>query len=380
MEKKTKEKEWLTLILIYFSIAIVLVSCGKKRSDWKGTIKKGNGVTIVKNPKEPMYRKDVFSLEKELVIGEEKKADEYLFSQIADVGVDHEENIYILDVKDAHILVFNKNGEYLRTIGKRGQGPGEFQHATNLTITPGNEILVNDRGARFLHFYALNGDYLRSLSFASMPSFHRPKVDSQGNIVARHMFIDKTAVFVLAKFDARLNLIFTIFSYEISVNPGLLNLFAPDCFWEICNDDTIVWGYSAKYEFEVLDRAGRMIRKITKDYDPVEITKEEKQKWVMDTYGKDGIPPNEKVTWSKNHHAFQFMKMDDAGRIFVQTYEKKSEAAGFFLDVFDSEGKYLGKAPLKTRPFVFKRGKLYSVEEDKEGLPLVIRYKVKWNF
>jgi len=256
----------------------VLVSCGKKRSEWKGEINKENGVTIVKNPKEPMHSEDIFNLEKELVIGEEKKADEYMFSQIAEVGVDKEENIYVLDLKDAHIMVFNKYGEYLRTIGKRGQGPGEFQRATNLTITPRNEILVNDRGARFLHFYALNGDYLRSLSFASMPSFHRPKVDSQGNIVARHMFIDKTAVFVLAKFDARLNLTFTIFSYEISVGTGLLNLFAPDCFWEIANDDTIIWGYSDKYEIKVLDRAGRMIRKITKDYDPVEITKEEKQK------------------------------------------------------------------------------------------------------
>ncbi len=275
-------------------------------------------------------------------------------------------------------MVFNKNGEYLRTIGKRGQGPGEFQRATNLTITPGNEILVNDRGARFLHFYALNGDYLRSLSFASMPSFHRPKVDSQGNIVARHMYIDKTAVFVLAKFDSRLNLKFTIFSYEISVSPGISNLFAPDSFWEIANDDTIIWGYSDKYEFEVLDRAGRMIRKITKDYDPVEITKEEKQKWVMDRY-KDGMPPNEKVTWNKNHNAFQFMKIDDAGRIFVQTYEKKSDGDGFFYDVFDSEGKYIVKVSLKTRPFVFKRGKLYTVEEDREGLPRVIRYKVKWN-
>lgn len=368
------------MITILFSIFIVLICCGKKRSEWKGTIKKENGVEIVKNPKEPMYREDIFNLEKELVIGEEKKADEYMFSQVADVGVDNEENIYVLDLKDAHIMVFNKSGEYLRTIGKRGQGPGEFQRATNLTITPGNEILVNDRGARFLHFYALNGDYLRSLSVASMPSFHRPKVDSQGNIVARHMYIDKTAVFVLAKFDSRLNLIFTIFSYEISVSPGLHNLFAPDSLWEIANDDTIVWGYSDRYEFKVLDRAGRMIRKVTKDYDPVEITKEEKQKWVMDNYGKEGIPPNEKVIWDKNHHAFQFMKIDDTGRIFVQTYEKKSDGEGFFYDVFDSEGKYTVKIPLKTRPFVFKKGKLYAVEEDREGLPLVIRYKVNWNF
>jgi len=374
-----KNKEWFALIIIFFSIYMVLISCGKKKAEWKGTIEEENGVTVVRNPKEPIYRENVFSLEEELVIGEENKGDEYMFSEIIDVAIDDEENIYILDLKDAHIKVFNKNGEYLRTIGRRGQGPGEMQRATNITITPGNEILVNDRGARFLHFFKLNGDYIKSLSLASIPFFHRPKVDSQHNIIARYMFMDKSAVFVLAKFDSELNLIFTIFSNELAVTPGVLNLFAPNCFWGIANDDSIIWGYSNKYEFNILDRAGRVIRKIIKDYNPVEITQEEKQKWIMDTYGKEGIPPNEKVNWNKNHNAFQSMNIDDGGRIFVQTYERISDGTGYYYDVFDPEGKYIVKIPLKSRPFIFKKSKLYTVEEDKEGYQLVKRYKVRWS-
>lgn len=109
-------------ILLFLSILIMTVSCEKQKAEWKGTIEEENGVMIVKNPKEPMYSEDVISLEEGLTIGESLDRKEYMFSQIMDVGVDEEENIYILDFKEAHIKVFNKSGEYLRTIGKRGQG------------------------------------------------------------------------------------------------------------------------------------------------------------------------------------------------------------------------------------------------------------------
>ncbi len=34
-----------------------------------------------------------------------------------------------------------------------------------------------------------------------------------------------------------------------------------DCFWEIFDDDSIIWGFSDKFEFKVLDKTGRMTRK-----------------------------------------------------------------------------------------------------------------------
>jgi len=106
---------------------------------WQGTIEDKEGVKVVKNPEEPIYNEDIFSLEEELTIGEKQGNEENMFSEIIDVGVDDEENIYILDFKEAHIKAFNKDGEYLTTIGKRGQGPGEIQRPVNLVITPGRQ-------------------------------------------------------------------------------------------------------------------------------------------------------------------------------------------------------------------------------------------------
>ena len=54
------------LILVFF----LFVSCEKQKTEWKGTIEKVSGVTVVKNPKEPIYEEDVFGLDEELTIGE----------------------------------------------------------------------------------------------------------------------------------------------------------------------------------------------------------------------------------------------------------------------------------------------------------------------
>jgi len=374
MNNKTK----VVPIIISISIFMMLISCQQQKAEWKGTIEEVDGVTVVKNPKEPMYGEDVFSLEEELTIGEAKGPEEYMFSQIIDVGVDDEESIYILDFLEAHIKVFNKSGEYLRTVGRRGQGPGEIQRAINIYITPGNEILINDRGARYFHFITLGGEYIRSIYQGRLS---RPQVDTQNNIVARQTIMNTAEVrFVLKKFDSELNDLFEIFSYEYEVNPNIRNVYPPQCYWEVRSDDSIVWGYADKYEFHILDRSGKVIRKIIKDYEPVKITEEVKQRWVKNIFGDNGVPPDVKVNWNKSHNAFQFLNVDDLRRIFVHTYEKTIDGRAYYYDVFNSEGKYIAKIPLKTRPFVLKNNKLYTIEEDEDGYQYVKRYKVTWKY
>ena len=140
-------------IALFLSLSIILIFCGKQKSGWKGTIEEENGVTIVKNPKEPMYGEDVFSLKEELYLGEAKGRKEYMFSQIRNIDVDNEENIYVLDSKEFHIKVFDKDGKYLISIGRPGQGPGEFELPTQIQITSQKEIMVFDLPVSSLSFF-----------------------------------------------------------------------------------------------------------------------------------------------------------------------------------------------------------------------------------
>ena len=87
------------------------------KTKWEGQIEEVDGVTIVKNPKNPLYAENVLEFVEELTIGKAEGKEEYLFSDIRQLTVDDEGYIYALDFKEKHVKVFNNNGEYQRTIG-----------------------------------------------------------------------------------------------------------------------------------------------------------------------------------------------------------------------------------------------------------------------
>jgi hypothetical protein len=367
-------------IIIFLSASLMLVSSGGQKAEWKGKIDEENGVIVVKNPKQPMYGEEVFSIKEELSIGVAKGNEEYMFSQARDIDVDEEEKIYILDMKECHIKVFNKNGEYLKTIGKEGQGPGEMRLPGALVITPQQEILVNDSSARKLHFFTLDGKFLRAVSQTKMFLFSSPKADHKGNIVAGYMIAGQEVIYELKKFDPQLKELFTIFSTKVLKYP-YLNPFFPRCYWEVTKEDNIIWGFPDKYELQVLNPGGKLLKKIVKDHTPIKITQEEKDDIINETFGGyDNLASDAKLLWDKHHNAFIYLSLDDAGRIFVRTYEKAADGKAYYYDVFDSEGKYIAKIPLKARPIVWKMNKLYTIEEDEEGLQMVKRYRVSWKY
>jgi hypothetical protein len=374
MKNKTK----IISIALLFSVFILLVSFGSQKTEWKGTIEKENGIIVVKNPKEPMYEEDVFAMKEDLSIGEAEGREEYMFSDITDIAVDEEERIYILDSKKSHINVFNKMGRYTKTIGNEGQGPGEMRRPTSLRITAKNEIIVNDSDTRKLHFFTLDGNFLRAVSQKKMNFFPNLKVDNEGNIVASYMIVHKEVTYVLKKFDPQLEEIFTVFSTKVLKYP-YINPFFPRCYWEITTENNLIWGFPDKYELHIINSEGKPIKKIIKKYDPIKITEEEKEEVIKERFGgPEGIAPGVKLSWNEHHNAFIYLSIDDKGRIFTRTYEKVSEHDGYYYDVFDTEGKYIVKVILGARPQSWKKGKLYTIEKDKEGYLYVKRYKVTW--
>jgi hypothetical protein len=160
--------------------------------------------------------------------------------------------------------------------------------------------------------------------------------------------------------------------------PDVRNVYPPECFWAVNNEDNIIWGYSDKYELQVLDENGHVIRRIFREYDPVKITEEEKREWARSSYGDKGVPAAVRVNWPSHHNAFHSLDVDDSGRLFVQTYEKGVDGNGYYYDIFDPEGRCIAQVLLKAAPRAIKNGKLYTIEEDDMGFHVVKRYKMAW--
>jgi hypothetical protein len=365
-----------TIVLLW--LVFIFASPAQQKAMWKGTIEKIDGITVVKNPKEPMYGEGVFLIKEELSIGEEGKGEEYFFADARDIAVDEEGKFYILDIHEAHIKIFDKNGKYIKTIGKKGQGPGEMSFPSSIQITPADEIAVNDSAARKIHFFDLEGNFLHAVSQLNMSFFTDPKIDRRGNISASYMIVDKEVTYVLKTFDRQLQESIAIFSVVVLKYPKI-NPFYPRCFWDLIKEDKIIWGFAEKYELFIIDSEGKTAKKITKEFDPVKITEEEKESLIQERFGgRENMGSQVKLIWDDFHNPFIFLCVDDNGRIFTRTYEKEAESGEYYYDVFDPDGKYLAKIPLKSRPYVIKKGKLYTIEKDNEGYQLVKRYGITW--
>jgi len=375
---KMKSKALFVSLLLFLSFLVILNVRGQQKSKWQGTITREDGLVIVKNPIEPMYEEDVFSIEEELTIGKIKGSEEFIFSVVIDLDVDDEERIFVLDSKEANIKVFDKSGKYINTIGRKGQGPGELQRPSHIYLTPQKEILVNDPGVRKLHFFTIGGAFKRSVSQTNMTFFSNPKVDMKGQIVATYMIMDKEVTYVLKKFDSQLKEVMKIFSINILKFPNL-NPFFPHCSWEITCDGDVIWGFPDKYELSIINSEGTLIKKIIKKYTPKKITQEEKDNWIKEKLGGyDKVSPGIKLVWNDYHNAYIDFTIDDENRVFVHTYEKVPDTNIYYYDVFDSEGKYIVKVPIKAQPQVWRKNKLYTIEEDENGYQYVKRYKVTW--
>ncbi len=364
-----------SLIFIIFVCVFFSSFCNQDKTEWKGTIEEIDGVTIVKNPINPIYKEDVFTLEVELSIGEREAQEEYMFSQLNSIDIDEDENIYVFDTKQAKIKVFNKDGNFLQDIGRSGQGPGEFMFPWGIIISPGQEIVVCDLMYRRLIFFSLDGKYQREVPTWRQGRLLNMMLDSRGNIVGEAY---QKKIFALKKFNSNFEPFLTLKSIRRDKIPILESL-SPKLQWSISNSDEIIWGYSAIYEFNVHNSDGKLMKKIIKDYEPTQIMEEDYSEQVRTKFGGRPIPPEFERELPKNYPAFKSFSIDDEGRLFVITFEKADKGGGNYCDVFDSDGKYIAKIPFRSAPRVWKNGKFYTIESDEEGFQVVKKYKVTWN-
>jgi len=353
------------LIFIFFC-------CSPQKTEWQGTIEVVDGVTVVKNPKEPMYGEDVFSLEEELSIGVAEGAEEYMFLNAREVVVDNRERIFVSDLRGVHIKVFDKFGNYITTIGRQGQGPGEFGRITNIQITAGNELMVYERMGFKLTFFSLDGDYIRTVLLKGIQAFWI-RENSKGNYFESTVEFQGqygTNTFRVAtevkEYGSDLAFIKTIAKDRFrNANVPLRH----DMLARFPSFDLIICGYKDSYEFQIINLEGEIVRKVSRDYSPIEISEEEKT--------KRHLPKSNELP--KYFPAFQDFSVDEEGRIYVQLFERQMDGDKFYYDVFGPEGKYVAKVRLNALPQYWKNSKMYSIEVDEEGFQVVKRYKVTWN-
>lgn len=110
--------------------------------DWGGTTKTVDGVEFVQNPSQAIIPSDTIALDELWRLGGDSEEDHEFFGVISDFLIDAENNIYILDAQLCELRMFNERGEYIRSMGREGEGPGEFRRPNSLLFMPDGKIGV----------------------------------------------------------------------------------------------------------------------------------------------------------------------------------------------------------------------------------------------
>lgn len=131
------------------------------------TIETKDGVRIVHNVKGGLWGaspKIVLKLVRN--IGDVDTEDENLaFNMPGDIVEDGHGNIFVPDSRDCRIVKFDKDGKFLVSFGRKGQGPGEFSSISSLDIDSAGNLYAVDSTQRKIQVLSGDGKEIRTVRF-----------------------------------------------------------------------------------------------------------------------------------------------------------------------------------------------------------------------
>ena len=328
---------------------------------------------IIENPGKPLNASAgrILKLEEVLRITDEGK--EFFFKrpsllQIADDGC-----IFIYDAEQ--FLKFSPNGEFLKNLFTKGQGPGEIQSIRRYILRD-KDIFIYDSGnskilrmsqegklmeefrltERYSLLLGMSGDHF---VFTTM-IFPEPE-EKTGN------FIDiPTSILILSNQEEL-----------IKEYPGVTEkAYSSENFmvswgrsFTIMSEDNqfCIWSDPEEYMITVLDiDTGEIVRKFKRKYPRVKAPKRKTPP------GRPAlkIPERKFVSDISNIYTFQ-------GSILVWT-STKNEKKGMLFDLFDTGGKYIDSFWVKVGGTVIATHEdfFFVREEDEEGNISIVKYLV----
>ena len=298
------------------------------------------------------------------------------------MDVDNQGNIYVADSMNYRIQKFDKNGKYLQTIGRLGQGPSEFEFPYKIRINQNtNSIFILDRIREF-DIFDKNGDYIRSIKQKRLVGPYMDfLLDRNDNLFAKLIKGSESGeTHALFKINSKGEEVKTLAEFPHNISITREGIVVSTGFeFSLClakiNDYTYVYGYSKEYELNVVNDAGELLYKIQKDEPKPEFTSKQKNH-----FKKIKIPPPE-------HKPYFFSLLSDSKeRIYVQrnmamTRGRAIDREEKKVDVFSKDGYFLFKTTLPPNTRVIRDGLLYVFEENEEDdMEYIKHYKIKnWN-
>jgi len=138
------------------------------------------------------------------------------------------------------------------------------------------------------------------------------------------------------------------------------------------------------YEILVYDLDGNLLKKIRKEYKPADVPDEFKENWLINSG-----PYKDKLFFPNKMPPFHYFFLDDAGHLYVKTYEKGNKQNEYMHDIFNSDGLFIARVSMAgygswIYPGIAlnrakaKKNRFYCIREKESGYKELVVYKINW--
>ena len=319
----------------------------------------------------------------DLKIGDAAR-DAYYFPKGLALTVDDNGNPYAADFGNKRVQMYDRTGRYLRTIGRVGQGPGEYMFPGEVLIDAAGNPCVNSSPQ--LIVFSPDGVFKRKIILKTFLSRYvlGPRGTFLGTTQPR--LGAGAPKWTLVQLDAEGQPLRTIAEYrgELSENLTAITLhwYTSQIVFAPITNESFCYGFSADYRIHAADAEGRTVFVITKEEKPKSISSREKEANKKDglyAWFGGGGKPEDSIVYPDHRAFFTDILNDGAGRLYVvrgrSILEKDKPRE---VDVFSDSGIYLYRMAWPFIPTAIKSGTLYEVREDKEsGEYTIVRQVIK---
>jgi hypothetical protein len=256
------------------------------------------GITIIENSAPAPMQMLAVSAEPVLEIGQVEGADEYQLHGVAHIAQLSDGTIVAANTGSDELRFYDARGYHLRTSGRSGSGPGEFESIDYVRRLTGDTLLVFDGRSRRITLFDAEGGYVRDFSpgtdgrqssgisgaladGALLTGVHSvlppTSVDNHRRVIEYFMLHGDSAVTLGSYADAEMNLLyFPDGNRRISI----LLPFSRDDYSATGPEHAFI-GSSDSYEIHVWGGAGVLERIIRSAHVPPRpVTEDLKSAWI----------------------------------------------------------------------------------------------------
>lgn len=381
---------WISGGVVYAVLAIA-ASCGRDRStarEWVGSIDTVGGRVIVHNPPEGVWGPENRGrLIETLRIGSVAGGGPDMFGSIRGIAVSERGEIAVLDEQAQDIRIFDPSGRHLRTVGRKGAGPGEFEGAVAIHYDALDRLWVVDvRNGRY-EVFSPTGEYIRSTPRRAGVTYGDPGAFTQvglldptpyfaptGDMYRLYVVIDTAGAVV-----DTLPWIYTGDRNRLAGVPAAVAPYLPTTT-SAAEPGGDVWLASTdKYTLFRRTALGDTVLVAELQVATPHLSADDRA--AIDSIMARWTVP---VNWSALGLGPQIVRSlhpDDQGNLFVRSNLARERAA-YQFEMFDPQGRFLGVLEAdvafdRTAKVVFRGNAAYGVTRDSLDVPYVVRAAVQ---